>query len=182
LGNFYTNFAVAGSDRSRVAAALRLRKRSAFLSPTINGTTMAYEEETECQDLAVMTRLGMELSGDLDRPVLAVLNHDDDILKYWLFRGAVLVDEYNSWPGCFTDGGGATPSGGSPGLLAEAFGIGAVAEIRSVLHEQDFAFAVHRHEALAKALGIDSCFAVLGYVDIRRGWLDQTILKQMEAV
>jgi hypothetical protein len=181
LGNFYTNLAIHGADPSRVTTAFRSRGRSAYVGPTANGTTMAYDEGTEAQDEAEITRLGTALSGDLDCPVLASLNHDDDILRYWLFRGGGLIDEYNSWPGCFTDGGDE-PFGGSAELLAEAFGVDAVAEIRSVLHQRRFAFAVQRHRALAGVLGIDPSFATLGYVEIRRGGLPQSVVQQMTAV
>jgi hypothetical protein len=136
---------------------------------------------TEGQDQADIAGLGTALSGDLDCQVLACLNHDDDVLHYWLFRGGALVDEYDSWPGCFTDGNDE-PSGGSAELLAEAFGVKAVAEVRSVLHERPFAFAFQRHKALAEVLGINPRFATLGYVDIRRGGLPQSVLQQMTAV
>jgi hypothetical protein len=142
---------------------------------------MAYDEGTEGQDQAEIVGLGTALSGDLDCPVLACLNHDDDVLRYWLFRGGALIDEYDSWPGCFTDGGDE-PFGGSAELLAEAFGVEAVAEIRSVLHERPFAFAFQRHKALAGALGINPGFATLGYVEIGRGGLPQSVLQQMTAI
>ncbi len=181
MGNFYTNFAIQRADPSRVATVLRTLGRSAYVGPTANGTTMAYDEGTEAQDESEIARLGMALSGDLKCSVLASLNHDDDILYYWLFRDGALVNEYNSWPGCFGDGGNE-PSGGSAELLADAFGVEAVAEISSVLHERRFVFAIERHKALAKALGIDPDLAALGWVDIRRGWSDPWIQERMRTV
>jgi hypothetical protein len=180
LGNFYTNFAVHGADPHQVTMSLRSRGRSAYVCPTTNGTTMVYDEGTEGQDQAEIADLGTALSGDLDGQVLAFLNHDD-VLRYWLFRGSAFVDEYDSWPGCFADGNDE-PSGGSAELLAEAFGVEAIAEVRSVLHERPFAFAFQRNKALAEVLGIDPGFATLGYVDIRRGGSPQSVLQQMTAV
>jgi hypothetical protein len=181
MGNLYTNFAVHGADPSRVMTALRSRGRSAYVGPTANGTTMVYDSDTEGQDVGEIAGLGAALSGHLDCPVLACLNHDDDVLHYWLFRGGALVDEYDSWPGCFTDGSDQ-PSGGSAELLAEAFGVEAVADTRSVLHERTFAFAIERHMALAGVLGIDPGFATVGYADIRRDGLPQSVLQRVTAV
>jgi hypothetical protein len=181
LGNFYTNFALRVPDTSRVTTALRSRGQSAYVGSPANGMTMAYDEGTEGQDRAEIVGLGTALSGDLDCAVLACLNHDDDVLRYWLFRRGSLVDEYDPWPGCFTDGGDE-PSGGSAELLAEAFRVEAVAEIRSVLHERRFAFAFERHKALAGLLGLDPDDATLGYVDIRRGGLPQSVLQRITAV
>jgi hypothetical protein len=179
LGNFYTNFAAPGADPSRVATTLRSLGRSACVAHSAGGTTMAFDEGTEAQDEATIARLGAALSRDLDGPVLACLNHDDDVLRYWLFRGGAVVDEYDSYPGCFSVDGGEAPSGGSAELLADAFGVAAVAGIRSVLHERRFAFAFQRHRALAELLGMDPALATLGYVDIRRGGLPEGLIQQM---
>ena len=48
-----------------------------------------------------MAELGTRLSLEFGCPVLAVLNHDDDILWYQLFENGKLADEYDSTPGYF---------------------------------------------------------------------------------
>ncbi len=128
MGNFYTNFAVRGDDPARVVEALRARGQSAYVTPASGGTIMVYDESTESQDKKVILKLGAELSTELGAPILAVLNHDDDVLRYWLFRGDSLVDEYNSFPGYFEEGGDE-PSGGSADRLADFFNTAAVGEI-----------------------------------------------------
>lgn len=181
MGHFYTNFAVRHASPSQVADVLRSLGRSAFFSPVLDGTTLVYDAATEDQQESEITELGVKLSSELNCPVLACLNHDDDILAYWLFRAGAEIDQYNSWPGCFGDGGDE-PSGGSAELLAKAFAVESAAEIHSALHEGDYAFAFERHMALAEALRINPNFVIYGHVDISRNGGDQTILKQLTAV
>ena len=66
-----------------------------------------------------------------------MLNHDDDILAYWLFEGGELADEYNSCPGYFS-GGDEIPAGGDATKLCAAFGVAAKAkQIEQVLRDRN---------------------------------------------
>jgi hypothetical protein len=163
VGNFYVNFATHGPAQAAVAQFLRSAERKAFVSPTVSGITLFFDEESDGQDDSVIAVLGKQASIDLRAPVLAVLNHDDDILAYWLFDAGKIADEYNSCPGYF-DGGEETPSGGDARILCAAFGVPTnVNEVEAVLRNEDFTFALERHEALARLLKISWEFALLGY-------------------
>lgn len=124
---------------------------------------MFYDEESDSQDDDVIKDLGARASEELGAPVLAVLNHDDDVLAYWLFEAGQLVDEYNSCPGYFGDGD-TTPAGGDATRLCAAFGVPAKAEqVDEVLRREDYVFALERHSDLAELLKHPSDYVCLGY-------------------
>ncbi len=163
VGNFYVNHATRGPDREAVAEFLRAAERTAFVGPTVEGTTMFFDAESDMQNEEVIKDLGARASKDLSAPILAVLNHDDDILAYWLFEAGRLVDDYNSCPGYF-DGDDVTPAGGDATRLCAAFGVADKAEqVDEVLRGEDFVFAMHRHETLAELLRFPSDYVCLGY-------------------
>jgi hypothetical protein len=163
MGNFYVNYTTRGPDREAVAQSLRSAERKAFVSPSVEGATVFFDEESDSQDDDVIRELGTRASEELGAPVLAVLNHDDDILAYWLFEAGQLVDEYNSWPGCFGDGDDM-PVGGDASRLCAAFGVAANAQqVDEVLRNEDYAFAFQRHTILAELLKIPSDYVCLGY-------------------
>jgi hypothetical protein len=163
VGNFYVNFTTRGVERAAVANSLRSAKRKAFVGPTLDTITVFFEQKSDTQNESEIKLLGENVSKDLNAPVLAVLNHDDDILAYWLFEAGNLVDEYNSCPGYFT-GGDRTPAGGDAKKLCAAFGVPAnTEEVHKVLSRKDYVFALQRHEALAKLLSLPSDYVFLGY-------------------
>lgn len=102
MGNFYTNFTFKGASQGEVAKALA--GRTAFVTTEQDGCVMAFDEESDDQDEEVISRVAKETSRALKCPVLAVLNHDDDIFWYQLYVNGKLVDQYDSTPGYF-DGG-----------------------------------------------------------------------------
>jgi hypothetical protein len=164
MGNFYVNYTLRGVSQQAVAAALA--GREAVVAPPVNETVVAFDAASDEQDLEVIASLAAELSGGLHCPVLAVLNHDDDILWYRLYADGRLADEYDSSPGYFDDAAESSgPAGGDARQLCSLFGAaGAEEEVERVLRKSGFdddgyAFAVERHEALVQALGI-SAFAV----------------------
>lgn len=55
------------------------------MSPTFGEYTVVWPAESEKQDQQLIDRLGLFFSTKLACPVLAVLNHDDDILWYGLY-------------------------------------------------------------------------------------------------
>jgi len=168
MGHFYTNFSTLESDRPKIIGVLRAMERRAFFAADRKWCTI-YDEGTEDQYSSSIEQLGNQLSQCFQRPVLGIRNHDDDMLEYWLFDGGVIVDHYNSWPGCFSEEGGREPIGGNARLLCELFDLPALAdEIHGVLHEKNFVFEFQRHMELAKILGLDPNLATIGFVDIRR--------------
>lgn len=167
MGNFYVNYTVRCGDQRAVAAILAAR--NSIVTPAQNGCVVVFDEESEEQNAEVIAELASRLSERLQCPLLAVLNHDDDILEYQLFLKGDLLDEYDSTPGYF--GGDEEeaeespsirePEGGNARLLCETFGINAVNEVERILRnsslsEDGYVFAFERHADLAAALGIAS--------------------------
>lgn len=167
MGNFYVNYTLRGPDQQAVAAVLA--GRASIVSPLQNDCVVVFDEESEEQNPEVIAELAARLSRRLKCPLLAVVNHDDDILKYQLFLNGDLMDEYDSTPGYFggeeedDDEAPAVnePQGGNAMLLCEAFGAKAVSEAEHILRkpalsEDGYVFAFERHADLVAALGIAS--------------------------
>jgi len=163
MGNFYVNFTTRGPHQAAIAKSLRSAKRSAFVGPSLDALTVFYDEQADTQYDSAIKVVGEATSQDLNAPVLAVLNHDDDILAYWLFVKGKLVDEYNSFPGYFDDGDD-TPSGGDAKKLCDAFAVAGKAKaVSEVLRQRDYTFAFERHRALAELLNFPSLYCFTGY-------------------
>jgi hypothetical protein len=164
MGNFYTSIALRGPDQDQALAALKAQGRIAYISPTENGFAIVCDEETESQDDMILTDLASDLSDRLQCVALAVLNHDDDILAYWLFEKGEFVDDYDSCPGYF-EGDDSGPEGGDAEKLCRALGAaGRAAEVQAILsNTDDYLFAIERHGALAEVLGLPSFSVGLGY-------------------
>jgi hypothetical protein len=186
MGNFYTNYTVRGPSQQAVAVALT--GRSAIVTPQQDGCVVVFDEQSDEQNMEVLTELAQHLSGQLRCPVLVVLNHDDDILWYQLHVGGEPVDSYDSSPSYFdADAAPSEPEGGDAQKLCAAFGSTNVAEVESILRKSTFdeggyTFAVERHADLARALGLPG-FAVGGgysYVsdgEIPEGLADADLLR-----
>lgn len=101
MGKFYVNFSVKSSNQQQVVAVLRDARRVAIVSPPQLGYMVVYDEETDRQALSSIIQVGTLLSESVNAPVLAVLNHDDRILRYWLFEQETIVDAYDSRPDYF---------------------------------------------------------------------------------
>ncbi|WP_406698389.1 hypothetical protein V5E97_05955 [Singulisphaera sp. Ch08] len=82
MGLFYSNFTLYGPDHRQVVDAVRCLRRSAYVSPTMNGFTTVYDRESERQHFDVIEGMGRQLSLDLECPVMGVILHDDDVLFY----------------------------------------------------------------------------------------------------
>jgi hypothetical protein len=175
MGNFYTSFTVRGADRDSVLKAMM--GRTAAVSPTTSEYTVIWDAESEKQDEKIIDRLGQQLSLTLGSPVFGVLNHDDDILCYWLHSAGRKLDEYNSAPGYF-EGDQIPPKGGDAVLLAKTLAPQASHElIERVLRNTDYVFAVERHAALLSTLGMPSFAESMGYRYIDRGELPKDLTK-----
>jgi hypothetical protein len=174
MGNFYVNLTVRHPDAKAVAAALA--DRQGFVTPVDRGYVVVFDREMERQDPQIITILGQRLSRDLRSPVLAVLNHDDDVLAYQLFADGAVIDEYNSLPDYFDDDPDAE-QGGDAQILCAAFGCTDVAAVEAVLRKPEgrggYEFAVERHEDLVQALGLTSNAVGLGYDYVSRGELPE---------
>jgi hypothetical protein len=182
MGNFYTNYTVRGPSQRSVAAALA--GRSAIVTPAQDGCVTVFDEESDDQDSAVITELALHLSRELRCPVLAVLNHDDDILWYQLYLTGELADEYDSTPGYFDPSAEpSAPAGGDAQKLCTAFGVNNTAEVESVLRKSSFddggyTFEIERHADLARALGIPAFCVAAGFRYVSDGELPEGLAEE----
>ena len=99
MGNFYTNYTLRGPGQREVAAFLD--GRAAMVTPEREGCVVVFDKNSEEQDQHAIGDLGSRLSRWFNCVVLAIQNHDDDILWYQLFLNGKLADEYDSTPGFF---------------------------------------------------------------------------------
>jgi len=158
MGNFYTNYALRGPTQNEVAAALV--GRNAVVAPQRNGCVVVFDEQSDEQDMGRITELVSQLSRTLRCPVLAILNHDDDVLWYQLQQSGKLIDDYNTSPGYFEEPAESSdPAGGDARKLCAAFGAGNVAVVEAILRKPScdpdgYVFAFDRHVDLAHALGL----------------------------
>ncbi len=168
MGSFYTNYTLRGPSPKAVAAALA--GRSALVTPEQNGCVVVFDEESEDQNQEVIAGLAAWLSEEFQCPLLAVLNHDDDILWYQLYLNGKLADEYDSSPGYFDADEDADhePAGGDAEKLCQAFGSVKAKEMAAILRqgafvEDGYTFAMERHADLAEALGLPEFSVGVGF-------------------
>ena len=176
MANFYTSFTLPGARQGDVAAALRAMERTALVTKSLGGSVVVFDEECDDEEPDVMLRVGADLSRRLGgASVLGVANVDDDVLRYWLFQGGELRDQYNSWPGYY-EGDEAVPEGGDARLLAGFFGQGATPEeVEAILRDTTSAFAMDRHSALVETLGLPTCAVGFGYRFVSEGELPEDL-------
>src|ERR1051326_9145165 len=165
MGNFYVNYTVRGSTQKAVAAALA--GRNAKVTSAVKGCVVVFDQQSDEQDQDVIAELASRLSKELGCVVLAVLNHDDDILWYQLHAKGRLTDQYDSSPGYFDpEAEPSAPKGGNAAILCAAFSASRVAEVERILRKSSYdddgyTFALERHADLVRAVGIPD-FAVGG--------------------
>ena len=172
MGNFYTNLVIPTADAGGIVATLEKRGRRAYVA-TSGPATFVYDEACDGQDLDELRRLAEQVSRGSRLPVLAVCNHDDDVLWLALAEQGRAVDVYDSAPGYF-DGDASPPRIANVDRLCAAFGaVNARADVERLLAgaKSTFTFEVDRHRALLQALGADSDVAFLGYRYVSRGEL-----------
>lgn len=181
MGNFYTNYTVYGQSQQAVIAALK--GRTAYVTPVQHGCVVVFDEESEGQNEVVVTALADHLSGFLMCPVLALINHDDDILWYQLLVNGEVIDEYDSCPEYFDETAEPSdPVGGDAQKVCRAFESSNVAEVERVLRvssldDDGYAFEIERHTDLVKALGIAAYGVGMGFSYIEAGELPLGLAK-----
>lgn len=173
MGGFYVNYTLSGPSQKAVVRALAGRR--AIVSPESSGCVVVYDKASDDQDQEMIAALASDLSGSLKCPVLAVLDHDDDILWYQLYEDGKLTDEYDSTPGYFDESAEpSAPAGGDAQLLCGAFAATDVAAVEAVLRKSTFdadgyAFAHERPADLVRALGIPEFAVLKAYASFERG-------------
>jgi len=183
MGSFYTNITARTGDLDRVATAVREVRRTALIAPPAGGAVVVFDQASEGQDVEVLKALAAHLSRACACSTIAVMNHDDDVLIYFLYDRGALKDEYNSAPGYFDPDGAADdpPSGGDvKRLLSVLGGQGSAAALDRILHtsagdDDAFAFATDRHRELAVALGLPEFAAGAGYDYLEAGEIPEGV-------
>ena len=162
MGNFYANLAMRGVDPDRVASVLESHERTAFIA-TVGDSAFIYDERCDAQDLSESRTLARIVARELGISVLAVSNHDDDVLWIALADQRGAVDVYDSYPGYF-DGGSDQPKLSSLSRLSAAFGAPR-AELEKLLRTPHGAIGleVERHRRLMSILTVNPDAAVFGY-------------------
>jgi len=177
MGNFYTNYTLRGPSQQAVAAALAGRK--ATVTPQRDGCVVAFDEASDDQDQERIVELATRLSRELGCPVLAILNHDDDILWYQLCEGGKQTDQYDSSPGYFDPSAEpSAPAGGDAQRLCAAFNASDVAAVERVLRNASYddggyVFAFERHADLVRALGLPEFAVGTAYASFERDELPE---------
>lgn len=178
MGNFYTNYTLRGVSQQAVADVLA--GRLCIVTPSMNDTVVVYDEASDDQDQRTISSLATKLSRELHCPVLAVLNHDDDILWYQLFVGGDLQDEYDSSPGYFDSAATepSAPAGGDARKLCSFLGSPNAIEVERILRKSAFdeggyTFEFERHADLVKALGISDFGVATAYASFENDELPE---------
>lgn len=167
MGNFYTNFSLKYVSGDRIAEFLTSAGRAATVCPERDGWVVVCLEETEAQHPLLMEAAARDLSRGLGCVAIGVLNHDDDVLAYWVAVDGRLVDQYVSHPGAL-EGRDSPPEGGNARVLAEVVGRPDVeVELGAILHPTGGGhppFAMALHEKLTQLLGLPPFTVGLSYM------------------
>jgi hypothetical protein len=165
MGNFYANHVVRSDDPDRIVRILEELGRRAYVASS-GHVTFVYDERCDAQDPAELRDLATRLSRECRVPVLAVCNHDDDVLTLALGEEGKVVEAYNSFPGYFEDGGDE-PLLANIERLCAAFGGSEDrrADVEALLRRPhgDIHFEVERHIALFTLLGLPTALAPFGF-------------------
>lgn len=173
MGNFYANYVLRGPSQSSVAEALAGRK--SMVTPVQKGCVVVFDEQSEEQDMKQIAELASRLSCKLSCPVLAVLNHDDDVFWYQLHENEEATDEYDSSPGYFDPSAEpSAPKGGNAQKLCLAFGATNAPAVEIILRkssydENGYIFAFQRHIDLFQSLGLPEFGIGVSYANLERG-------------
>jgi hypothetical protein len=171
MGNFYTNVTLYGPSQTEILDDLRNHRLNAYVSPTVGRFTVIYEQKCDTQEQGIMKRMASALSRRFECPLLAVLNHNDNVLSYCLYVNGTRIDHYDSAPGSFL-GLALAPSGGNAQILCETFGVPEKIDlVHKILHPRNhdhYLFAVDRHADLIAALGLPTFSVGLGFNGIER--------------
>ncbi len=167
-GNFYVNAVVIGPNDDEVIKFLKKGNTNAYLSRPSDIMTVVFEEKIDSQDPNKIDKFCSSLSKSLNCTVFSVLNHDDSILAYVIYKKGELLDRYDSYPGYFGDGN-STPGGGDVKLLSKIFYVEKKAEeLKEILHptpanRAKYVMAISRHVDLAKVLNLPEVSVGFGY-------------------
>jgi hypothetical protein len=168
MGAFFTNYQVRSDSAEKViGVAARSVKTRAYVSPPKDGWVTVYDETSDDQDQEELQRLAKVLSRDLSTAVFAFLDHDSDILMYFLYERGEVVDEYNSNPDYFDEADEVTRTrcrGSARAVLKHCVSGTPIEIVKRILHHSDdYGFAEDILADLAPLLGMDEARLHLGF-------------------
>jgi hypothetical protein len=182
MGNFYVNITTRKASQEKIVNFIKSKGLSAFVISGPDDYVSIYESICDEQNTKHISGLLEEISKQYSCPTIGMLNHDDSLLAYELWSNGEKVDEYDSCPGYFDpEADEMEPEGGNASLLADLMGTSADVEgVEKILRASgdDYVFAVERHEALAKALGLPSHTVGYGFGYLLEGEIPQGITQE----
>ena len=165
--NSYTNVTFRHADAMAVAKAVADMHRFNVISPVHKDCVVVFDRASD-DNGELIVDFARIVSKTLDTTALAVMNHENSVLLYWLFNGEEELGSYVSRPNFF--GGEPIPRGGDAITLANAWGQSHNGErVHEVLHGDaetdhgDYESEVHRHKDLVDALGLSHWAVGYGY-------------------
>lgn len=162
LGNFYSNITLSTDQRDKVVQFLNKKKTTAYVHAE-EGFVCVFPKSDE-----VLFPLAEKLSSQFKCLSLAVMNHDDSMLLYQLFRDGEFVDDYNSFPGHFS-GVEEPPSGGDAKALCRAYGQDFASSAVEEVLRKCYTFELNRHDAIVAKLELPYCTVGGGFTYIEEG-------------
>jgi len=128
-------------------------RRSAYVTPTVDGKTVVFDEAADWLEVSQIDTVGSLLSSELAYPALAAAVADDDELLLMLYEGGerrVVYSSRGAHRGAYA--------------LCQAFGRLWYAPLVWMLMQWPyFIFESWRHALLAKALGVPSWSVATGF-------------------
>jgi hypothetical protein len=153
MGNFYCNFTTRGPSTDDIVRVLNEHRRTAYVTPTLGGRTVVFDEAADELDPSEINAVGTLLSRELQCPALAAAVADDDELWLGLYEAGELRVQYSS-------------RGANRGAygVSRAFGRPWVFPLVWVLLQWPYLiFETWRHGLLAKALGVPGWSVATGF-------------------
>ena len=132
------------------------------------------EQQADTQLAAPIINLAKLLSVEVQAPVLAVADHDDDYLHVALYMSGQEITDYSSDPSHPVEDK-ETDLAGKAAKLCTALGVPEGAEAVAAVLAGHYAFAIKRHEALVASLRLSDFAVGFGYRYLSRGELPFTL-------
>jgi hypothetical protein len=153
MGNFYANITVKTDAVDPLIELLQANQSDAYVLPVAN--FIAVFDRACDEEIFPLEPLTALLSQRFTTTAFGVLNHDDDILAYMLYRDGKKLDDYESRPGFFT-GTELPPAGGDAKILSSAFEQPTAGPaLHAILHPPELPLlALEQHRQIVAALGL----------------------------
>ena len=157
MGNWYANIAMQHRDQNTVVEYCRNKQIEAFVSAPQGDWIFVYDRASNDMDWEHLEDLGRELSREFDCDTLGSMNADDDSLGLILHQRGELVIKYDS----------SSLNRRGAWRLALAFEKSFAFPLIWVAMHRPYVFAVNRHAAIVRLLGVPREPSFLGYAYVQ---------------